>query len=782
MGLRRIFSGLITILFAAGIQAQNAPKSVVHPADHSQGFHKIESQIHIDGLLDEGDWRLQDFINWDQPSRELTPAIIPFLSNKDSLLGWYGNFIQYYPYDTSASKTKTKFRLLYTSKALYIGVICENRTPLKNFVINGLKRDFSVTNTDAVVITLSPYNDGQNGFSFGISPFNMQREGAVENGGGFGVTTAWDQVWHSATKLGDGYWTAEIMIPLNSVRFVPGVDHWEVNVSRFDLKNNEISNFARVPRNFNVSTLVFAKPMYFLGGPLEKKTRNLVLVPYVSGNAIQPMRGKPYEISPKIGFDAKLGVSRSLNLDITANPDFAQVDVDVQQVNLTRFSLFFPERRQFFIENSDLFASFGFRQIRPFFSRRIGLSDYGAVPIIGGVRLSGKLGTGLRIGAMNITTGSLPNYGVKSTNYSVFALQKKVFSASNIGFIGVHDQKLDTQKDYNTVLGLEFNLLTKNNRWGGKGFVQKSLYPGLDGNKGFAHATWLRYKNLNWFLMWNHEYVSKDFRARTGFVPRIANIDTAGKIKLFDYWRLEPQIQRTWYPKGSKLVNNYSVNAYNSSYYDSMFKMTESESELGCSTALQNSALAYFSINHTYQRLFIPFKPFAKLPTFYGEHQWMSLHGEFTSNNRKPIYCYSEVLYGGYYLGKKLEFTGELNYRLPPMGKQHLPRWVVSGNWNLIRVNDVASQVNAKVNLFGVKVEHSFSTICYLTSYFQYNSQANRMNINIRFQYRYRPMSDIFVVFSQNWNQQYLSPGLVDYRWQSMVRSLAVKWVYWLNT
>ena len=183
---------------------------------------------------------------------------------------------------------------------------------------------------------------------------------------------------------------------------------------------------------------------------------------------------------PKIGFDAKVALSRSLNLDVTVNPDFAQVDVDVQQVNLTRYSLFFPERRQFFIENSDLFASFGFRQIRPFFSRRIGLGSQGPVPILGGVRMSGKIGSNVRLGLMNITTQSQDLVGsggvIPATNYSVFALQKKVFAASNVAMIAVHDQRLNTlvnyvdrqgkmaqSGDYNSVLGTEFNLLTKSN-------------------------------------------------------------------------------------------------------------------------------------------------------------------------------------------------------------------------------------------------------------------------------------------------------------------------------
>ena len=729
-------------------------------------FHKTESVLVVDGELNELDWGV---------------GVITADFFKGLPSGWQGNFHQYFPYDTSLSETRTAFKLLYSYSAIYIGIVCENRNPDKRFVINGLKRDFSVTNTDGVAVTLSPFKDGQNGFSFGVSPYNTQREGSVENGGGFGVTTAWDQVWFSETQLKPGYWIAEMMIPLKSIRFVPGVQEWTVNVSRFDLKNNEISNYSRVPRNFNVSTLVFAKPVGFSeGSSPNKKSSNLVLIPYTSGNGFQEANGKPRSFDPKLGLDAKLGLTKSLNMDITANPDFAQVDVDVQQINLTRFSLFYPERRQFFIENSDLFSNFGFRQIRPFFSRRIGLSPGGSVPILGGVRVSGKLGTGWRLGAMNISTAAVPEWKEKAVNYSVLAVQKKVFSASTLGFIAVHDRKMDTTGDYNTVLGMEFNLLSKDSKWGGKGFVQKSDYRGLEFGQGYAHATWLRYRDLRWFLMWNHEYVSKDFRARTGFVPRIANYDTNGKIVLYDYWRLEPEVKRTWYPKGSRWLNNYSVMLYNSSYYDSVFSPTESESELGFDLSLQNSALFHISLDNSYQRLFIPFKPFDDLPAFFGEYRWWGVHSEFTTNNRKPVYCYAELSHGGYFTGKKTEFSGEMFYRLPALGKSELPKWVLSANWNRVVVNDDRGGGDA-VNLLGVKAEHSFNTICYLTSYFQYNSQAERMNINIRFQWRYRPMSDLFVVLSQNWNQFPAMPGLESYRWEARSRSLAVKWVYWLN-
>jgi len=715
-------------------------------------------------------------------------------------------FVQYFPYDTSLSKSQTQLAFTYDDKHLYFAVKCIDRNPQKQFVIQSLKRDFSVTNSDGVVLTLSTFKDGQNGFSFGVTPYNSQREGSVEGGGGFGVTTAWDQVWHSATQLKDGFWTAEFSIPFNSIRFTPGVSVWGFNVTRFDFKNNEVSNYARVPRNFNVSSLVFCDSMQFMGKPLSKSNRNLVFIPYVSGMTSQGVSGKrtflsdPISGSPKFGFDAKLGITRSLNLDITANPDFAQVDVDVQQINLTRYNLFFPERRQFFIENSDLFAGFGFRQIRPFFSRRIGLSDNGAVPILGGVRLSGKLGDGLRIGAMNITTRSVDvKEGNKvvhlpAVNYTVASMQKKVFAASNVALIWVHDQKLGVQRtftdgkgnrdstgDYNSVVGGEFNLLTKNNRWGGKAFIQKSFYPGLHGLEGFAHATWLRYKSLHWMAMWNHEYVSRSFVARTGFVPRTDNIDAkTGKMYRYNYYRLEPNLGYTWYPK-HKFINNHAMSIYNSSYYDSTFGVTESTSELGYDVIFQKSAIFHFSVDHNYYNLFLPFDPLNKKQYYFGKYQWFAIHPEFTTNSRKRLSAFCEVIYGGYFQGTKTEFNGNINYRAPRIGKLKLPKLLLSANWNHINVMLPDSLGTSKINLLGLKAEYSLSTTKYITGFLQYNTQTEKMNVNIRFQWRYRPMSDIFLVFSQNYNQfNSVLPNRDIYMGPSY-RSLAAKWVYWFN-
>ena len=695
---------------------------------------------------------------------------------------FYGNFRQYYPYDTSASVSKTEFAICHDDKFVYIAVVCDNRNPEKPFIVNNLKRDFSVTAHDAVIVSLSPFLDGQNGFSFGVSPYNAQREGAIENGGGFGVSTAWDQVWFSETHITDSVWFAELAIPLASIRFVPGAKNWGINVSRIDLKNNEISNYHRVPRNFNFSTLVFVDTLVWKQ-PLNKAFFNGVFLPYISNNSIQETSGSKWGQQPRIGFDTKLGITQSLNLDATLNPDFAQVDVDQQQVNLTRFNLFFPERRQFFIENSDLFANFGFRQIRPFFSRRIGLApDRTNIPIQYGVRLSGKYGNDWRLGLMNVSTQARGLLNATHINYSVLALQRKVLQASNIGFIAVHDERLGSEnRDFNTVLGAEFNLLTPDNRWAGKAFIQKSHYPGLPANTGFAHATWLLYKTLDWSIMWNHEYASRQFNARTGFVPRVDNFNPAtGRVVKWDYWRLEPMVKRVFYPSKNRYINNYALDIYNSSYYDSAWVPTESYSDLKGELNFQNSTRFTLATYHQYFRLFLPFAP-VNLPGggfLLGHHHTYGTTFTCSTNNRKPLALSGSLDVGSYFIGHKQEYLADVSWRVPGWGYRKIPRLFISGNIRHIDI-DFGDSGRYAIDLIGLKADYSFSTTTYLIGYWQLNAQNKLMNINVRFQWRYRPMSDIFIVYAQNWDQTALQLKPQTEVWGFAGRSLALKLAYW---
>ena len=227
------------------------------------------------------------------------------------------------------------------------------------------------------------------------------------------------------------------------------------------------------------------------------------------------------------GTDVKIAISTSLNLDLTINPNFAQVEVDEQVTNLDRFELFFPERRQFFLENSDLFAKFGYNKVRPFFSRRIGLES----PIIAGARLSGKLNQDWRLGLMNISTAKEDSISLPAQNYTVAALQRRVFARSNIAAIFINRQAINfddmtfentdqERHEYNRLIGIDYNLASANNLWTGKFILHKSFTPRVSGGNDYAHGVKLNYSSQTFEAEWNHELVGEDFNAEVGFIPR----------------------------------------------------------------------------------------------------------------------------------------------------------------------------------------------------------------------------------------------------------------------
>ncbi|UWX56524.1 DUF5916 domain-containing protein [Maribacter litopenaei] len=264
---------------------------------------------------------------------------------------------------------------------------------------------------------------------------------------------------------------------------------------------------------------------------------NFSIIPYVLGEVNRNLEAnEDTKTNGKIGGDIKFSLTSSLNLDLTVNPDFSQVEVDRQVTNLDRFELFFPERRQFFLENGDLFANFGYETIRPFFSGRIGLG----VPIQAGARVSGNLNEKWRMGLMDMQTASVDETGLPSQNFGVLSLQRKVFGRSNIGLMVVNKQSINYPSEndsinsqyakYNRNLGLEYNLASSNNIWNGKAFLLKSLAP-EKGGRGFAQGAHLQYSSRKWLWRLQQEWVSNDYTAEVGYVPRRNYVNLSRKSR-----------------------------------------------------------------------------------------------------------------------------------------------------------------------------------------------------------------------------------------------------------
>lgn len=699
---------------------------------------KSAETLNIDGVLDEEVWQKMDFV---------------------------GDFKQQFPYDTSLAETQTKVKIAFDNKFIYVGAVCLDPSE-GDYVVQSLKRDFSFDITDNFIVYLDTYNDKQNGFSFAVSPYNVQREGLLVRGATFGDYIAWDNGWFSEVKRYEDKWVVEMAIPKKTLRFNDGNDHWRVNFARTDLKINEVSVWAPVPRNQDVAHMGFYGDLFF-SEPLKKTGKNVVIIPYALGSFNEDKQSTPErsDLNANFGGDAKIAVTSSLNLDVTVNPDFAQVDVDQQVTNLSRFSLFFPERRQFFLENNDLFANFGFSKIRPFFSRNIGLNNGEVIPIYAGARLSGKLNQNTRIGVMNMQTGANSDGSVSPSNFTVAAIQKNVLVNSTIGAILVNKVNTEDPSENNTVVGMDFNFTSKNNKWRGVAFSHHSI-GNTDNKLALANASWLMYQDQNLWFMWNHEYVGKGYTADVGFVPRLFNYnEDTGENEKLSYWRWEPSIEYRFFPK-SKWINRHGPKLYFSEYQDSAFQTTDRVGTASYSFSFQDGSNITFQGIHNKVNLFydtdVSFSGNDGIAAGIYEFNYSEVVLNTTKRNK--IYGNLNVGGGDYYTGKRHFYSGGLTMRY-----KRCINLTLNYTRNVISLPNLDEDV--VLNLFGPRVELTFTNKIFFTTFFQYNDQVDNFNINSRLQWRFKPMSDLFIVYTDN-------HFTTDYILKN--RSLVAKLVYWL--
>lgn len=720
---------------------------------------KTENKIIVDGNLDEQAWQLSKVAK---------------------------DFYQHYPYDSSLSETKTEVMVTYDDQFVYIGAVCYDDLP-GDFVVQSLKRDFNFEENDAFGVTLDAYGDNKGGFSFVVSPLEVQRDGLITNGGSWGGGgTEWDGKWYSKVKIQDKQWIVEMAIPFKTLRYNKGVGKWNINFIRNDLKRNEKSSWSPIPRQHGIYFLSFNGKLTWDEAP-KKPGTNVSVIPYFTGSI-----NKNYEynneiaLKPNAGLDAKVAITSSLNLDLTFNPDFSQVDVDKQVINLTRFSLFVPEKRNFFLENSDLFGSIGFRQIRPFFSRRIGLyaiNDwmYEPVPIIAGARLSGNINKNWRIGMLNSQTAGVNNKNITSQNYSVMAIQRKTIGNSFLSMIMVNRQAFpfDTilngdsrkkyfldKKDFNRVIGGEYLYIRTDSKVIGKMFYMHSLSPG-NSKDNYTHGTWLMYNSNKLWAMWNHEYVGRNFLADAGFVPHLYNYDGSIDSTLrLSYWRMEPMANLKFYP-GSGVINTHGPGFYVSYYFDKNLKPTDLINQLYYELKFQNLSEIKVMLYHNYTYLSYLTDITGRMDTLLpsGEYVYKNTEIRYESSKRNKLFGEITAGYGEFYNGSKMSFKGELSFRTQPWG-------VFAINFSHDEVKLPEPYKGGSLTLLGPRIELSFAKNLFLTTFVQYNNQINNINVNGRIQWRFRPMSDLFIVYSDN----YLSD---DFKIKN--RALVVKFVYWIT-
>jgi hypothetical protein len=387
---------------------------------------------------------------------------------------------------------------------------------------------------------LDTYKDKTNAFVFGVNPYGVQREGLISDGGnssrrgGSSFSLTWDNKWYAEAKIYDGYWIAEMAIPFKTLRFKENMDSWYVNFYRIDSEYGERSTWAPIPRNLSIVNLAFNKELKW-DKPLRAPGKNISLIPYTALTTSKDFEEQtPTKTKLTVGGDAKIALSSSMNLDLTFNPDFSQVETDQQVTNLDRFEIFFPEQRQFFLENADLFASFGTSRARPFFSRRIGVARDTSTgtnimnPLYFGGRMSGNINNKWRIGVMSIQAAQEKNINLPSTNFTVATVQHRIGQRSNIAAMVVSKQAFQdsiggefrfNSSNWNRTVALDLNLASPDNTWSGKGYYHRSFDgEGLDST--FSYGVEANYRTYRWEVNSDYRSIGANYNPEVGFAPR----------------------------------------------------------------------------------------------------------------------------------------------------------------------------------------------------------------------------------------------------------------------
>ncbi len=693
-------------------------------------IREIEDPISIDGELNEITWKNAEVAR---------------------------DFFMVLPMDTSRSVARTEVMMAYDQQSIYLVAICYDDLP-GGYIVESLRRDFSFGGNDNFLVFIDPFDDQTNGFSFGANAAGAQWDGMMYNGGNMNLN--WDNKWSSKVKNYDDKYIFECRVPFKTIRYKKGITQWGINFSRLDLKLNEKSAWAPVPRQFPTASLAYTGILQWDKAP-PAPGANVSLIPYGLMRYTKDHENDGKEdVNWDIGIDAKVSITPSLNLDLTVNPDFSQVEVDRQVTNLSRFELFFPERRQFFLENSDLFASFGIDQIRPFFSRRIGLES----PILFGARLSGKINKDWRIGVMDIQTNQVDSSGLPVQNFAVAAIQRQVFARSNISAIFINKESLNYNPSpedsnafsiYNRNFGLEYNLASSDNIWTGKLLYHKSFSPDISGDD-YTHASELVYSTRKIRAVWHHEYVGKNYNAEVGYVPRN------------NYYSLNPEIQYNFFPKKSKKIISHGPHAGTNFYFDHNFKRTDNETFVGYFVQFQNRSSFVSWVSDDYVLLLDDFDPTnsggEKLPAG-SDYGWNAFGLEYESTPRKMLTYDLSTRYGGYYNGTRFFVRGSIGYRFQPYVS-------IGANVAFNSIDLPEPYKSTDLWLVSPRIDVTFTNTIFLTTFLQYNNQADNININTRFQWRFKPASDFYIVYTENYFPEQLNVKN---------RALVLKLTYWYN-
>ena len=729
----KFFLASLLVLSLMDVNAQNTKRSLL--------VKKVEEKIILDGNLSEDIWLKAN-------SAE--------------------NFWQLFPTDSLKSINKTSVKILFNDTHLLIGI--EALAIDKNFIVSSLKRDFSALTNDNVTILFDTFRDGQNAFLFGVSAFGVQREGLISERGsdinGFSLT--WDIKWQSESVREKDKFTIEMAIPFSSIKYPEGSQKWGFQTYRFDLQTNERSIWTKVPQNqFPINIGYYGELLF--EEPLPSSNTPLYLIPYTNGLVSKDFSETTSQKKILFGGDMKIPVGNGLNLDITLNPDFSNVEVDNIITNLTRFEISLPEKRQFFIDNRDLFESFGSRRDAiPFFSRRIGIAKDSTGTssrndILGGIRLSGKLNQNWRIGILNIQNQEDIYKGIASNNNSMLAVQRKVFGQSQIGLFMVNRQTFKDysftkeENRYNRVVGMDYNLNSTNNKWIGKFFTHKSFQPN-DTKGNLSSQANLIYNTRIWRFSSDWVYVDDDFTSDLGFIPRTG------------IFKSGTSASRNFYPNNKK-INSHSFRLLNLMWFQKNLDYKKTDHFFSFEYELEFKKQSQLGIEFKKQFVYLSssFDPSRSengepLPgqTGYDFGNWSISYQSPLANAFNFTSTFS---HGTFFNGTRFSYQGTAQFRFQP-------KVILSLLWDYNKIILPNPYPTAKLLLISPKIQVTLNRNLFWSTLIQYSNQIDDFGINSRLQWRFAPLSDLYLVYNDSYDAEQFSP---------VFRSINLKLTYWIN-
>ena len=641
-------------------------------------------------------------------------------------------FVQQEPNEGAAATERTEVRVLYNGTSLFVGVHAFDSEP-DRIVASEMRRDAErILDEDNFQVILDTFRDSRSAYMFAVSPLGAQLDQQVFDEGGrdrragaSAINRNWDGVWSVSTRRTTDGWTAEIEIPMVTLRF-PSSDpqSWGINFMRNIRRKNEEAYWAPIPRAFGLTRVSLAGSLRDLS-QLDRGM-DLRIKPYVTGGGRQRLSSGIDDNSTQgdAGLDLKYGVTASLNLDVTVNTDFAQAEVDDERVNLTRFALFFPEKREFFLENAGQFGvgtpnTLG-RIADLFFSRRIGLTSSGAnVPIRGGGRLTGKVGAN-NIAVMDLQTGDA--FGQPGENFLVARYSRDV-GRSQFGGIAINKEAM-SGGHYNRTFAADMNVVVSP-QLTMDGFIATTATPGVTGGEmgGHFRAGWL---DQSWRIYGEYTDLGRNFNPEVGFVPRV------------DMRRTKFHLEHN--PRPGRFGIRMMEPMTNYTYItDQSGRMTSTQWHMMVGTRFESGAYLNVFHNRYFERIDNQFRV-GGVPITPGDYNFHDWNFSFNSNPSRRVYA--GVSYGpqAYYGGDRTDLSLNLGVRVSS-------QLATSAGFSRNDVKLPAGAFTADIASFQIDYAHS-PTIS-LRSLTQYNSSSDQVSTSARLRWIFRPGSDLYVVYDE---------------------------------